>query len=210
MNNDLFILHRHSFSYLGYSFIAFIVLLILDLEILAFFVLVFFLFSAFVFRNPEKALNNFEENALLSLVDGTVTKIEELEDSEYGYKLDITSSYMDVSILRAPFDAKVKSFDLTRGARLSNNAKNFSAINENAVLVLENKSGQNIKVVHRLTQSFAPLFIDTTNGSSLSKTSRYGVMLCGVTSIYIPKSFKLNVNVTDKVSASETLLGYFL
>jgi len=210
MNNDLFILHRHSFSYLGYSFIAFIVLLVLDLEILAFFALIFFLFSAFVFRNPEKALNTFEENALLSLMDGRVTKIEELEDSEYGYKLDITSSYMDVSMLRAPFDAKVKSFNLKRGARLSYNAQNFSALNENIVLIFENKSGKNIKVVHRLTQSFAPLFIDTTEGSLLAKTSRYGVMLCGVTSIYIPKSFKLNVHVTDEVSASETLLGYFL
>jgi len=210
MNNDLFILNKHSFSYLGYSFIAFIVLLVLDLEILAFFALIFFLFSAFVFRNPEKALNTFEENALLSLVDGTVTKIEEIEDSKYGYKLDITSSYMDVSILRAPFDAKVKSFNLIRGARLSQNAQKFSALNENATLIFENISGQNIKVVHQLTQSFAPLFIDTAKGSSLAKTSRYGVMLCGVTTIYIPKSFKLNVQVTDKVSASETLLGYFL
>jgi len=210
MNNDLFILHKHSFSYLGYSFIAFIVLLVLDLEILAFIALVFFLFSAFVFRNPEKALNNFEENALLSLVDGTVTKIEELDDAEYGYKLDITSSYMDISVLRAPFDAKVKSFDLTRGTRLSKYATKFSTLNENAALVFDNKSGENIKVVHRLTQSFAPLFIDTTVGSSLAKSSRYGVMLCGVTTIYLPKSFKLNVNVTEKVSASETLLGYFL
>jgi len=210
MNNDLFILNKHSFSYLGYSFTAFIVLLVLDLEILAFFALIFFLFSAFVFRNPEKALNTFEENALLSLVDGTVTKIEEIEDSEYGYKLDITSNYMDVSILRVPFDAQVKSFNLIRGARLSQNAQNFSALNENAALVFENVSGQNIKVVHQLTQSFAPLFIDTAKGSSLAKTSRYGVMLCGVTTIFIPKSFKLNVQVTDKVSASETLLGYFL
>lgn len=210
MSNDAFILSRHSFSYLGYSFIAFVVLLILDLELFAFFAFGFFLFTLFVFRNPEKQLNNFDENALLSLVDGRVSKIEELDDPEYGYRVQITSTYMDISVLRAPFDAKVKSVTLQRGARLSQNSQNFPLINENGALVLENESGKTIKVVHRLTQSFAPLFIDTAEGSSLVKTARYGVMLCGVSSIYLPKTFKLNVNVRDEVSAGETLLGYFL
>lgn len=210
MENNLFILHKHSFKYIAYAFVAFLVLSMLDLELLAIAAFVFMLFSAYIFRNPEKSFSSHEENALLSPVDGKLLSIQEIEDDTYGYKIEVESGYRDVSILRVPFNATVQKIELFKGTRVSKKSKLFEALNEYAVIELADEQENKIKLIHRLERSFAPLYIDIIEGEKVHKASRYGVMLNGVTTIYLPKAFKLNVNVGNQLSGSETLLGYFL
>jgi phosphatidylserine decarboxylase len=115
---------------------------------------------------------------------------------------------MDVSFLRVPFDSRIESINLVRGARLSKKSKLFESLNEYAHLVFVDNNNK-MKIKHKLTRSFAPLFIDIALSDNVKQTTRYGLMLNGVTTLYLPSSFRLDVSVGNKVSASETLLGYF-
>lgn len=209
MKNNLFIFTKHSLPYIGYSFLAFVIFAILDLDFFAFVALVFMLFSAYTFRNPEREYSSFQANSVTSPVDGNVVAIKELNDSEYSYKIDVDSSYFNVSFLRVPLNAKVEKLAVYRGTRVGRNSKLFNDLNEYAELLLSDKQANKIKIVHKVKQSFAPLFMDISYNDELTKCSRYGVMLNGVSSIYVPKSFKINVVLGDKVKASESLLGYF-
>jgi phosphatidylserine decarboxylase len=210
MQNNLFILHKHSFKYIAYAFAAFLLLSMLDLELLATAAFIFMLICAYLFRNPEKSFVSYEKNALVSPVDGKVVKIEEIEDDRYGYRVEIESGYLDVSVLRVPFESTLKEMNLVNGTRVSTKSKLFNKLNEYASLELADDNEHTIKLIHRLGRSFAPLYIDIYKDEKLQNRARYGVMLNGITTIYLPKSFKLNVNVGNQISGSETLLGYFL
>ena len=208
MDNNLFILHKHALKYIAYAFVAAIIFLILDLELLAVAAFVFMLLSAYVFRNPEKSIQDYEKNAFVSPVDGEVLNIEYLEDDIFAYKVTIASRYQDVSVLRVPYSAKVQNLTFVKGARLAKDAKLFDALNEYASFELVDEDNHIVKVVHKLSRSFAPIFLDINENEELIKGSRYGTMLSGVSTIYLPKSFKLHLTAGTKVSASETLLGY--
>lgn len=212
MNSSLylFLFHKHSLRYLGYAFAVALLFAFLDLELFALGAFVFALFAAYAFRNPPKIVQNFENNALLSPVDGKVVSVEEIEDAAFGYKIEIESSYKDLSILRVPMKAAVNDLTLVKGTRVGKSSKLFSDLNEYGNISFTDDAGRSIKVEHRLTRSFAPLYIDVNKYETLEKGASYGVMLSGVTTIYLPKSFKLNVNTATQVSAAETLLGYFL
>ena len=209
-NNSLLLLHKHSWAYIAASFAVGVLLLMLDLELLALAAFGFALLSAYVFRNPQKLQQNFEKDAVLSPVDGTVVSVEEIEDAAFGYKVVVESSYFDISMLRAPVNASVIDIQCVKGTRVAKESKLFYDLNEHGSVTFEDEANRSVKIEHRLTRSFAPLFIDVLKYEAVEKGAQYGIMLTGETTIYLPKSFKLSVNAASKLSASETLLGYFL
>ena len=189
---------------------AFLVLFfILDLDPLIFFTSLLLLAIIYLFRNPERQLPMFEKLSVVSPCDGVVQAIVEIKESEYAYRIDIESSSLDVGILRAPLNAKFESIIKYNGSRVSKNSKLFSDINENVELVFVDDNENKLKITHTLKQSFAPLFIDIIKAQNLQQTARYGLMLNGVTSIYLPHNFRLNVNVSNELKSSESLIGYF-
>lgn len=207
MKNNLFIVAQSGWKYIITTGVLFLIFFVLDFDVLSFVTFVGVLFLLFVFRNPERELFNFEEDSILSPVDGVVSAINEIHDSEYAYQIDIKSSYLDVSLLRTPLNATVESLTFEHGTRVSSDNHLFKTLNENVQIVFLNSNGVKIKVVHRLAQSFAPLSIDAIKSQTLSKSARYGLMLCGVTSIYLPHNVRVNVNLLNEVKASQTLLA---
>ena len=209
MRNNLFIIAKSGWIYIGYGLLAFAIFSLLDMEFLAFIAFGLTLFFVYVFRNPEREIPFYQTNSLVAPCDGVVTSIEQLEDSEYAYRVDIESSYFNVGMLRVALNAKVDSVHVIRGSRVSKNSKLFALLNEYAEIVFRDANGNTIKVLHRLKQGFAPLDIDLIEGQELMQTARYGVMVNGVTSLYLPANFRLNLHVGQELSASETLVGYF-
>ena len=205
---DLFIIARSGWPYVTATLLALLFFLFLDIDFFAFVSLGLLLFVLYVFRNPERELNTFEEAAILSPVDGVVSVIEELEDEAFAYRIDILSSYTDVSLLRLPINATVVERSIQRGARLSIGSTHRE-LNENASLLLADAQNNRVKIIHRLSRSFAPLFIEVKEGQNLPKSARYGTMLSGMTSLYLPKNVRINVNPSSEVKASQTLIGYF-
>ena len=209
MRNNLFIIARSGWRYIGYSAAAFLLFSILDLEFLAFLAFAAMLLFVYVYRNPERQMPFYQQNSFIAPADGVVTAIEELQDSEYTYKVDIESSYFDVGVLRVPMNAKVASIKVVRGSRVGKNSKLFGLLNEYAELLFIDSANNSVKIVHREKRSFAPLDIDLVKEQELMQGARYGVMLNGVTSIYLKSNFRLNISVGQEIKVSETLIGYF-
>jgi len=209
MKNNLFVIIRNGWDYLAYSIVAFVVFRLLDLDILSVLAFLTGVLFVYLFRNPERELSIYGKNSIVSPVDGTVTKIIELEDSEYSYRVDILTSYFDVSVLRIPVTGTLQSVQMTNGTRASSESKLFDDLNERCELVFVNEDTKKVKVVHTLSQSFAPLTIDIIKSQKVVQTARYGFMLTGITSIYLPSNVRLNVDVANELKASQTLIGYF-
>lgn len=209
MRNNLFIISRSGWKYIGYAFFAFVIFTLLDMEFLAFIAFALSLFFIYVFRNPEREMPFYQANSLVAPSDGVVTSIEQIEDAEYAYRVDIESSYFNVGVVRVAMSAKVDSVRVVRGSRVAKSSKLFTLLNEYAEIVFCDANENKIKVLHRLKQGFAPLDIDLIEGQELMQTARYGTMVNGVTSLYLPENFRLNLSVGQELKASETLVGYF-
>ena len=209
MRNNLFIIAKNGWSYIAYASLAFVIFSLLDLDFLAF--LAFVAIGAFVylFRNPERVMPFYQANSLVAPSDGVITAIEQLEDEVFSYRVDIESSYFNVGILRVPMHAKLSSIQIVRGSRTAKDSKLFTLLNEYAELVFTDDADNSVKIVHRLKQGFAPIDIELVKSQELMQAARYGLMINGITSVYLPSNIRLNVNVGQEVLSSETLIGYF-
>lgn len=207
--SNLLPISKEGLVYVGYSVILFLIFSIFDLEVLELLSFIAIVLFVFIFRNPERATPYFHKNSVVSPVDGTIVSIDELSDeSYYAYKIEIDSSYFDVSVLRVPLASKLKSVVINKGTRLSKNNKLASKINENAQLIFKDSNGNNIKVFHRLKPSILGIKVDAIKSQKFMQGSRYGIMVHGTTTIYLPQNIRLNVAVGDEINGSETLLGY--
>lgn len=210
MKGNLFPISQVGLKYMAYSFALFTLFVIFDFDFFALVSFVFIFLSAYIYRNPERELMIFEKNSFLAPVDGVVTAITEISDENYGYKIIVNNSYLDVAVLRVPFDAKVESVFVQKGARLSLDSSLAQSLNESVALVLSNADGSEVKIKHILKQSITTFDINVKESQFIHQTARYGTMPNGVSEIYIPRNFRLNINVGNKLLASETLIGYFI
>ena len=210
MKNNLFFISNNGFRYIFYAFLASIVFSLLDLDTLAFVSFIVIFMIAYAFRNPEREVTIFDEGNAVSPVDGKIVAIEELHESEYAYKVIVQSNYLDIGILRAPYNSSISGVSKKNGARLSLKSALSRDVNAHVEVVFSYGEFNQIKVKHVLTQSFAPLHINIFQNQSIRQSTRYGFMLNGFTEIYIPKNFRLNVHNGKKVTASESLLGFFI
>jgi phosphatidylserine decarboxylase len=208
MRNNLFIIAKSGWKYIGYAIAASIIFSVLGLKMFTFVALLMTVFLIYLFRNPERETPYYQQKSLVAPCDGVVTAIEDLEDSDYAYRLEIESSYFDVGILRVPMQAKVEKVKIIRGTRVAKSSRLFPLLNEHASITFHDDNGNRVKVIHRLKQSLAPLDIELVKAQELMASARYGVMINGLTSIYLPANFRLNLNVGQELRGSETLIGY--
>ncbi len=209
MRSNLFPIAREGWKFIGYSALAFVIFSILDidlLQIVSFFLILFFIA---IYRNPERETPMFQDNSVVSPIDGIVVAIEELDGREYAYKIEVDSNYLNVAVLRAPLTSSINNIDIIKGAKLSKSNTLFKKLNEYCEIVFKDKNLNTLKVVHRLKQSFDSININASSSQNILQGSRYGVIVNGVTTIYLPQNFRLNVNIGNELTASQTLIGYF-
>ncbi|MEK6659845.1 MAG: phosphatidylserine decarboxylase [Campylobacterota bacterium] len=211
MRNNLLPIAKEGWSYLAGALLLMLAFTLLHMEFLQFFAFLATLFFVFAFRNPERQNMLYQEDSMVSPVDGTVISIEELDSEEnYAYKIEIDSSYLNVSLLRVPFTSTIEHVELHKGARLSHMSTLSKSLNENAKLIFSDKNSSNkVKITHTLKQSFKGIDLDVVSLQNLQQGSRYGLMINGITTIYLPHNFRLNISLGAELSASESLLGYF-
>ena len=209
MNANLFPLAREGWRYVALSFFALVLFSLFGWTLFALGALGSTLFFLYSFRNPEREITSFQDASVLSPSDGKVTAIEELKESSlYAYKIEIESDCRDVGILRVPMDATLKHSKICRGTRVSPKSPLFRDLNEYAELTFGDEQ-HSVQVVHRLKRSVVGLFIHAKEGSTLRQSSRYGFMLNGITTLYLPHNFRINVKTGENLRASESLIGYF-
>lgn len=209
MKNNLFIIAKYSYSYVAYSALAFIIFYMFGFEFLA--TLAFFttLYFVAIFRNPERELQVFDSSSIIAPSDGIVSSIEELEDDEYRYKIEIESSFTDVGLLRSPINGKVVKSLLKKGAKTAKSSKLFHDLNESLTVEFVDEKDNTIKIVHQSKQSLVPIYSDLKESQEVIKSMRYGFATNCVTTIYLKSNVRLNVQLSEKVTASESLIAYF-
>jgi len=209
MSSNLLPIAKEGFSRIGIAFLAFIFFNIFDLDFFEFISFLVVIFLLFVYRNPERMSPILEVKSVVSPVDGTVIAIEELYDNKYAYEIVIDSSYFDVSLLRSPLSASVKSLDIKHGARLSKDSQLAKDLNESVEIVFEDSFKNSIKVKHMSKQSFGAITVDLNTKQNTLQGARYGLMINGITTIYLSQNFRVNISIGQEVNASQSLVGYF-
>jgi len=209
MNNDTLPISKEGWNYVGYSIAIFIFFVILHLNILSFIALAFIVFFTFLYRNPERESISFMENSVVSPVDGRVVYIENLIDSEYSYRVEIDTRCSNIGFLRSPMNAKVIDLEVIKGTKLPISSELFAKLNENTTLIFEDEASHKIKIQHFSKVSFDDIKIDIVQNQNLTLSSRYGFMLNGLTSIYLPKDFQIDVRAGTQLFASITPIGSF-
>ncbi len=209
MRSNLLPISQAGFKTIGCALGLFVLSVVFDFDFFSFIFLVLIAILIFIYRNPEREMIVFQNHSVLSPVDGKVLSIENIEDSEYAYKVTVDSTYADVGVLRVPMNSSVKEIAIVKGSKLAHNSTVAAKINENCTLVFEDSSLNRVKVTHLLKQSFADICITSTKSQDLLQTTRYGFMTNGITTIYLPQNFRVNVSVGNDIMGSETLIGYF-
>jgi len=209
MKNNLLPIAKEGWSYITYTLVFLVFSILFGLDIFTVISLSFLIFLVFSFRNPERELLMSGDKSVLSPVDGSVVSIEELDDEEYFYKVTIESTLKDVSLLRVPMNAVRVVQSKYNGTCLSLGNPLANKLNERATITFEDAYANKVKVMHISGESFCSIKTDGLKNNEQRQSSRYGVMVNGISEIYFPKNFRLNISVADELKASQNLLGYF-
>lgn len=209
--NNTLPISKEGFKKIGYLIAALLLFTLFDLDLLQLITFILLLITIWIFRNPERssAYLNSSDTAL-SICDGTIIEVQDselLNESEYK-KVVIESSFMDVGLLRAPFDGVISNLKITRGAHLKERDSLCEAINERATYVLNDIKENTLFIEHTLFDSIHPIDIHTFEEENIIRSARYGFMYKGRTTIYLPRSAKVSVSVGNEVLAGETILAY--
>ena len=193
----------------GVLLALFLISTLFDWTLCGFVSLVCLILWVAMFRNPERIPQTHENNAFVSPVDGIVRDIYSTNNEVH---IKIETSFLDVGVIRAPCDVFEGKISQKKGLSLTCCNKQKQA-QLNATMRFENKQDC------VFSMEFFPIFFSSHElfaYSHLELGERIGFMKAGMTQITIPQDSKnsfneieLKVSIGDRVSASQSVLGYF-
>ena len=208
---------RHGISIIIYTFIAFALLLILYILYPAIWSSIpagitgfIALFNLYFFRDPERTVPA-GENLVLSPADGTVIRIDEVEETEYFKsrvtRLSIFLSVFSVHINRIPISGTVDFLRYKKGKFVA--AFEHKASEENEQTIIGINSGNHRILFTQIAGIIARRIICNLNESDkVTAGNRFGMIRYGSrVDVYFPPEFKLKVSLRDKVTGGETVIG---
>ena len=200
------IIVKEGWRYIGCALAAALVLAMLDLEPFALLAAAAAGGLVWIYHQPARMPSAGGAGKVIAPCDGKVTAIGREEDGRVS--IEIETGCFQTSLLCMPVEGVIRTSKLIRGAMLSRKSPLFEKLNETAELCFEDKTGREVAVRHRLLPGFAPLVIDPVQEAvSSTPAARYGVMLHGVTSLSLPASTRLTVDVGERVFGGASVLG---
>jgi len=181
---------------------------LLWLEPLAIACLVLCLFFLYFFRDPERVPPP-DPDAVVSPADGKVISIKQNSDicGQSYTELSIFMSPLDVHVNRVPFDGVVKEIIYTPGKFFSAFKERAYRENENIKITFETPYG-NI-IVRQVAGFIARRAVCwLKEGEAFRKGERLGMIkFSSRVDVCLPSSFKIRINVGDKVKAGRTIIA---
>ncbi len=207
---DTFIISRHGWKIIApLATLTLLLLLSMGLEIFTFILLVLLGCVLYRHRNPERISNFAQEGSILCPLDGKVKKISSIEnspiDGKPGFEVVVESGISDIAILRAPLNAKMHIEKLQRGAMLSAKSSEY-ILNENALIRFSSPEGD-VMMKHTLGSWTRPLAFGVEG--EINQNQRYGYMLNGISSIYLPSNSRVAIKEGMHLRAGESIIGFF-
>lgn len=208
--SDTFIISRYGWDILvPFSLLTFILLVFIGFELFTFLLLLSCAFLLFVHRNPERISNYAQAGSILCSVDGYVKEIISIDnspiDGKPGFEIIIQSRLKDTAVLRAPMTSTMSIDKFLHGAMLSTNSA-LKELNETADIRFSSSVGD-VLVRHTLGSWTRPLRFGVEG--EIMQNQRYGFMLNGTTSIFLPSNSRVAVKEGMSLSAGESVIGFF-
>ena len=177
----------------------------IPLWIIAFFVLQFF-------RDPPRDIPE-NKNAILAPADGRIVAIEKTEDpylKRDAIKISVFMNVFNVHSNRSPVDGKVENKWYFPGKFINADLPKASLENERNALWIKSDNGADITCVQVAGLIAKRIVCHITANEHLRRGQRFGFIRFGSrVDVYLPLNIKINVNIGDKVSATETVLADF-
>ncbi|STP12123.1 putative phosphatidylserine decarboxylase [Helicobacter mustelae] len=191
-------LAKEGFKGLGIGILIFLVAFLLDLRFLLFFLLIFLAMWIFIFRNPERFASERGEGVVLAPSDGKITDIRYQSGLVY---ISIAIDWVDVGLLRAPYDARNISFKIRHGLRASF-VPEATKEKVNQRMYYQSEDFDMIIEPEIFQANFYPLPYALTG-------DRIGFCKLGRLQVVFKENFlDLRVSIGDVLRGGETLLGY--
>lgn len=175
----------------------------------AFFILILILILQF-FRNPKISIN-YDEDYLLSPVDGKIVIIEEVEEPEFfkdkRLQVSIFMSPINVHVTRYPVNGKIIFSKYHPGKYLVAWHPKSSTKNERTTIVLENEKFGKIlyrqiagKIARRIV-NYAKIGDHVTQGEDAGFI-KFGSRV----DLFLPLNSKINVELNELVKGGKTVI----
>ncbi|EAI3823096.1 phosphatidylserine decarboxylase [Campylobacter coli] len=161
----------------------------------------------FIFRIPNRTMVCNDSKAILSPIDGRVTKIENVFDKRLGESVEISikNAFYDAGTFCTPFKMDINDIGLKHGLFLCSELKSARIMNER-VSILASSSGTDI-ILRVYAGSFdRKLKLDNLS-YNLEVGDKMGFLVNGAISIVLPKDTRIHVGLGDELK-SGSLLGY--
>ena len=168
-----------------------------------------FLFCLNFFRDPIRSIQP-DKSVIVAPADGKVVKIEDVDDPDVGESAKLVSIFLNVfnvHVNRVPIDGVVESVEQKKGRFLAAFNHKASDENEQIITLLNNESGKyKIKQIAGLIARRILCYAETD--VKMNKGDRLGFIRFGSrTDIIMPKQLNLKVEVGQKVTGGETIIG---
>lgn len=169
------------------------------------------LFVIWFFRNPARSTPE-SEKSVVSPADGTVIKIEQVEEDDLikgsFVKISIFMSIFNVHVNRMPCSGIVKAIKYHKGSFFSANLDKASQLNERNSIVVTTDDGHEILTIQIAGLVARRIVCWVQEGMKAIKGERFGLIRFGSRlEVFLPPESKILVNVGDKVKSGETEMG---
>lgn len=169
-----------------------------------------FIFTLNFFRDPERVTPS-GDSLVISPADGTVIKIETVEESEFmKAKVTMVSIFMsplNVHVNRIPLSGKIAYYQYVKGEYFAAFEDKASLKNEQTHIGVESSKG---KVFFKQIAGFIArrIVANVSVGDSVEAGKRFGMIKFGSrVDIYVPATAELKVTLNQKTTAGETIIA---
>lgn len=174
---------------------------------------VFYLLAVNFFRCPNRQVK-IDDNKIIAPADGKIVVIEETTEEEYlkdrRIQVSIFMNIFNVHINWFPINGIVKYYRHHNGRFMAAYLPKSSTENERSTIVVENKKG--VQVLFRQVAGALARRIVTyaKEGTEIKQDQHAGFIKFGSrVDIYLPIGTKINVELDQKVTGSQTVIATF-
>ncbi len=185
-------------------------ILTLKIAALLTFILLFLVVS--FFRNPRRE-SFHNEDAILAPADGKIVVIEEVEETEYlktkCVQVSVFMSPTNVHINWFPLSGVIKFFKHHSGRHQAAFLPKSSTENERTTVVIEHESNV-IILMRQIAGAMARRIVSYAKvGRKIEQGDQLGFIKFGSrVDLYLPLGTKIDVELDQKVSGKQTIIGW--
>jgi len=169
-------------------------------------------FNLYFFRDPQRRIPA-GDNLILSPADGTVLRIDEVDEQEYFKaevrRISIFLSVLNVHVNRIPISGSVDFLKYRKGKFVA--AFDHKASEENEMTVIGIRNGGRRLLFTQIAGIIARRIIyELKDGDQVIAGERFGMIRYGSrVDIYLPPEVRIRVKIKDRVVGGETIIGEY-